>query len=113
MQEPQNSPAVRFLPGQKTQGFGSVQVTNPPRHSGSCFWPGNDPNWTEQPAKNRTSGGLPGPVANTTQVLASFIAKSGSNTLPAPLWKWAANDRQQFKVLHPGQFQWRMNANLY
>ena len=65
MEEPQNGPAVRFLPGQKTQGFGSVRVTNPPRHSGSGFRPGNDPNRTEPPAKNRTAGGLPGPVANT------------------------------------------------
>jgi len=65
MYEPQNEPAVRFLPGQKTQGFVSVRVTNPLRHSGSGCWPGNDPNRTELPANNRTAGGLPGPVANT------------------------------------------------
>jgi hypothetical protein len=67
MYEPQNGFAGRFLPGQKTQAFGSDLVTNPPSHTGSGFWPGNDPNWTEPPAKNRTAGGLPGPVTNTNQ----------------------------------------------
>jgi len=66
MLEPQNWPAERFLPGHKTQGFGSVGVTNPPRHCGSGFWLGNDRNQTKLLAKNRTAGGLPGPVANTT-----------------------------------------------
>jgi hypothetical protein len=65
MEELQNGPAVRFLPGQKTQGFGPVRVTNLPKQSGSGFWPGNEPNRTEPPAKNRTAGGFPGPVANT------------------------------------------------
>jgi hypothetical protein len=31
------------------------------------FWPGNNPNRTEPPAKNRTAGWLPGLVANTTR----------------------------------------------
>jgi len=65
MKELQNGPAVQVLPGQKTQGFGVVRVTNPPRHSGSGFWPCNDPNRTEPPAKNQTAGKFPGPIANT------------------------------------------------
>jgi hypothetical protein len=65
MEETQNGPTVRFLPGQKTQLVGAVRVTNPPGHSGSGFWPGNKPNRTESPAKNQTAGRLPGPVTNT------------------------------------------------
>jgi hypothetical protein len=58
--------AVRFQPGLKTVGLCPVRVTNPPRQSGSDFWPGNDPNRTEPPAKKRTAAGLHGPVANTS-----------------------------------------------
>jgi len=57
---------VRFQPGQKPTVLCPVRVTNPPRHSGSGFWPGLAQNWTEPPANNRTAGGLPRPVANTS-----------------------------------------------
>jgi len=36
------------------------------------------------------------------EVLASFIGKSRSDTLPPPRWKWASNQRQWFKVSHHG-----------
>ena len=38
----------------------------------------------------------------TTEVLASFIGKNKSDTLPAPSWKWASNERQRCKVSHLG-----------
>src|SRR5882757_6970394 len=57
---------VRFQFGLKTAGLCPVRVTNPPRQSGSGFWPGNVPNRVEPPAINRTAGWLPGPIANTT-----------------------------------------------
>jgi len=56
---------VRFQSGGKSAGIYPVRVTNPPRHSGSGFWPGFEPNQTELQAKNRTAGELPGPVGNT------------------------------------------------
>jgi len=49
----------------KTPGFGSPRVTNPPSHTGSGFWPGNDYTRTERPAKHPNAGGLPRPIANT------------------------------------------------
>jgi len=58
--------AVRFQPGRKRAGLCPAQETNPPRRSGSGFWLGLEPNWTEPPAKMRTTGGSPGPVANTS-----------------------------------------------
>ena len=42
-----------------------VQVTNPPRSSGSGFWIGLEPNGIIFPVQTRIAGGLPGPVANS------------------------------------------------
>ena len=53
-----NNTGFRFGPGK-----------NSPRHSGSGFWPGNDPNATKKLAKNRAAGGLPGPDANTRYIM--------------------------------------------
>ena len=36
------------------------------------------------------------------EVLASFIGKSKSDTLPAPSWEWAWNECQRFEVSHLG-----------
>jgi len=33
------------------------------------------------------------------EVLATFIGKRASDMLPAPFWKWASTERQQFLVL--------------
>jgi len=57
--------AVPFQPGRKPAGLCPVRVTNPPMQRGLGLWPGLEPNRTEPPAKNRTAGGLPRPVANT------------------------------------------------
>ena len=35
-----------------------------------------------------------------TEVLARFIGKTRSDMLPAPSWKWASTERQQFEVWH-------------
>ena len=35
-------------------------------------------------------------------LLAFFIGKSRNDTVPAPSWKWASNERQRFKVSHLG-----------
>ena len=62
MYESQNGPTVWFLPAQKTQGFGSVRVTNPPRHTVSGFLPGIYSNLTEQPAKTGPLARCPDPL---------------------------------------------------
>ena len=59
--------AIQFQPGQKPTGLCPVWVTNLPRHCGLGFWPGNELDRTKLPAKMRTAGGLPVPVANTRQ----------------------------------------------
>jgi len=39
---------------EKTPGLGPVWVTTPPRHSGSGYWPGLEPNRTKPLVKTRT-----------------------------------------------------------
>jgi len=58
--------AVRLQPGRKPTGSCPVWVINLPRHTGSGFWPGLEPNQTKPPAKTWTAGGLPRLVANTS-----------------------------------------------
>jgi hypothetical protein len=58
--------AVRFQPGPKPTVLCPVRVTKAPRQGGSGFWLGLEPNQTKPPAILRTTGGLPGLVANTT-----------------------------------------------
>jgi hypothetical protein len=52
-----NRTAVQLQTGQKTAGFCPDRVTNTPRHRGSGFWPGLEPNQTELPVNARTPGG--------------------------------------------------------
>jgi len=47
----------------RVDGYGSG--FGPPRVSGSGFWPGLEPNRPVFAVQTRTTGGLPGPVANT------------------------------------------------
>jgi len=47
----------------RVDGFGAG--FGPPRHSGAAFWTKREPNWTVFPVQSRTTGGLPGPDANT------------------------------------------------
>jgi len=53
--------------GQKTLCLYPVKVTTTPGHCGSGFRLGLEPNQTKLPAKNRTTDGLLGPVAKTSQ----------------------------------------------
>jgi len=46
-------------------------------------------------------------------VLAAFLGKRGSYTLPAPSWQWSWTERQRFLVLHLGQSKWRMITDIY
>jgi len=48
----------------RVDGYGSG--FGPPRCSGSGFWSGLEPNPTVSAVRTLTTGGLPGPVANTT-----------------------------------------------
>jgi len=36
------------------------------------------------------------------EVLAAFIGKRDSKTLPAPSWKWVSTERQRFLVMYLG-----------
>jgi len=56
-----------------------VRVSTPPRQRASGFWPVLEPIWTEMPAKNRTAGVLPGPIANTS---AAAHSKNHGNSFP-------------------------------
>jgi len=59
----ENEALLYVEPCQKTAGLCRVQVTSPPRHSGSGFWPGLEPNQTEPLVETWTAGRLPGPLA--------------------------------------------------
>jgi len=54
----------------RVDGYGSG--FGPPRRCGSGFWTVLEPNRNVFPVRTRTAGGLPGPVANTTQRGTSF-----------------------------------------
>jgi len=56
----------------KNRGFTSGPGNNPAKTKPFGFWPGLEPNRTEPPAKNPTTGGLPGPVANTKYDVAHY-----------------------------------------
>jgi len=60
---------------------------NPPKQSGSGFWPGLEANRTEPPVKTPTGGGLPGPVADTKSGMfgqGSIMLASVSKKNPTP-----------------------------
>jgi len=66
--------------------------------------PGNEHQWYVNDFRSCILGNLSGHWMQIviTEVLASFIGKSGSDTLPAPSWKWMSNEHQPFKVSHLG-----------
>jgi len=45
-------------------------------------------------------------------VFAASIGKRDCNTLPAPSWKWASMECQQFLVLHLRYYEWRLTKNI-
>jgi len=47
-----------------------------------------------------------------TEVLASFIGKTRSNTLPAPSWKWGSTECQRFSISYLRLSKWHMIADL-
>jgi len=73
------------------------------------FWPGNKPNRTEPQDKNRTAGGLPGPVSNTTQrVQGSVRAISGIQDTQVFLTETrvVADEQQQHHQPHQHHHHW-------
>ena len=58
---------IRFQLGQIPAVLCPGRVTPRQDKCGSGLWPVLESNRTEPPVKTRTAGGLPGPVANTTQ----------------------------------------------
>jgi hypothetical protein len=68
--------AVRFQPGQNTVGLCPVRVTHLPKRRGSVFWPCNELNRTESPAKIWTPVALPGPVSNTHSMYSHHIQQN-------------------------------------
>jgi len=49
----------------------------------------------------------------TIQVLATFIGKRQSDTLPAPSWKWVTMKPQQFLPFHYGKWQHDVAVFVY
>jgi len=66
--------------------------------------PGNERQWSVNDCRSCILGHQSGHRLQIViiEVLASFRGKSRSDTLPAPSWKWASNELQQFKVSHLG-----------
>jgi len=60
---PDRSSETRWNPRVDRYGSGF----GPPRVSGSGFWPGWEPNRPVFAVQTRTTGGLPGPIANTRE----------------------------------------------
>jgi hypothetical protein len=73
---PDGSSQTRRNP--RVDGYGSG--FGPPRVCGSGFWPVLEPNRPVFAVQTRTAGGLPGPVANTTQdAHLKIFRKTGSS----------------------------------
>jgi len=66
--------------------------------------PGNQRQWSINYLEFYILGSLSGDWLQTVinEVLAAFVGKTASETLPAPYWKWVSTERQQVNVLHPG-----------
>jgi hypothetical protein len=65
--------AARFQPGQKPTVLFAHRVTNQQRQSGLAFSAGLELKRSELWFKNRTAGGVPIPVANTSTNKNSFL----------------------------------------
>jgi len=48
-----------------------------------------------------------------TDLLAAFIGKRDSNTVPTPFWSWVPTERQQFSALHLWLFIFRMVTDIH
>jgi len=57
------------------------------------FWQGLEPNQTEPLVKTRTAGGLPGPVANTTNKQLQFQIRRFNAETEATTWSFADMER--------------------
>jgi len=87
-------------------GLCPVQVTNPPRQSGSGCWPVLEPNRTEPLVNTRTASGLPGPIANTSHD-AILLAMQYLNYKAFILFTLRSG-----QLLLPAEHQWRDLAGL-
>jgi len=72
---------------QWVDGYGSG--FGPPRCSGSGFWTSLEPNWTVLAVRSRTAGGLPGPVAYTSVVIAAESRDNRSSRWRGKLLRWS------------------------
>jgi len=72
-------------------------VFRPPRNSGSGFGTSLEPNRTLFPVQTQTTGGLPGPVANTTHIRSHAASYS--------CWVWF---HVSFTILCAGSDFWRL-----